>query len=83
MVKDRFVLSLSGRDAGRIHLIIEIIDENYVLIADGKHRKLEKPKKKKLKHLRIIDKNINVTDLTNRKLIRLINEIGRDYSAKR
>ncbi|MBQ4369729.1 MAG: hypothetical protein II784_01880, partial [Oscillospiraceae bacterium] len=31
--------------------------EEYVLLADGKGRKLEKPKKKKLKHIRIAGKS--------------------------
>ena len=45
------VVSVSGRDKNRIFMVTEIIDSNYVLIADGMLRKLEKPKKKKIKHL--------------------------------
>ncbi len=45
------VVSLSGRDKNRIFMVVEVIDQNYVLIADGMLRKLEKPKKKKIKHL--------------------------------
>lgn len=45
------VVSLSGRDKNRIFMVVEVIDQNYVLIADGMLRKLEKPKKKKVKHL--------------------------------
>ena len=45
------VISLSGRDKNRIFMVTEIIDSNYVLIADGTLRKLETPKKKKVKHL--------------------------------
>ncbi len=45
------VLSESGRDKGRIFMIVGIIDEAYVYIADGSLRKLENPKKKKIKHL--------------------------------
>jgi len=83
MIRGTVVLSLSGRDEGRIFAVIDIIDENYILIADGKHRKLDKPKKKKLKHLKIFDDKIDITDITNRKLNEYINEIRRDYSAKR
>ena len=46
-----FVLSLSGRDKGRTLMVVGIIDEAYVYIADGSLRKLENPKKKKIKHL--------------------------------
>lgn len=45
------VVSLSGRDKNRIFMVLEVLDSNYVLIADGMLRKLEKPKKKKVKHL--------------------------------
>lgn len=47
----QIVKSKSGRDKGRIFLITKIIDENYVAICDGDLRKLESPKKKKVKHL--------------------------------
>jgi large subunit ribosomal protein L14e len=45
------VKSRAGRDAGRYFVVKEIIDDSYVLIVDGSLRKLEKPKKKKVKHL--------------------------------
>ena len=51
-LKGDLAISECGRDMGRLFMITEIIDENYVMIADGSKRKLEKPKKKKLKHLK-------------------------------
>nr|WP_242840808.1 KOW domain-containing protein [Clostridioides mangenotii] len=42
----------SGRDKGRLFFIVKIVDDEYVLIADGKKRKLVKPKLKKVKHLK-------------------------------
>ncbi len=45
------VLSRSGRDKDRYFIIVGIVDEAYVYIADGSLRKLENPKKKKIKHL--------------------------------
>jgi len=47
----QFVKSKAGRDKDRIFIIIEIVDEQFVKIADGDIRKLEKPKIKKVKHL--------------------------------
>ena len=44
----RFVLLLAGRDMGRVALTLGGYDDRTVLIADGRLRKLEKPKKKKL-----------------------------------
>lgn len=51
----RVCISKSGRDQGRAFLITEVIEEPYVLIADGALRRLSKPKKKKLKHLELTD----------------------------
>ncbi|MBF4695824.1 KOW domain-containing RNA-binding protein [Fusibacter ferrireducens] len=47
----QFVKSKAGRDKDRIFIVIEIVDEQFVKIADGDIRKLEKPKMKKIKHL--------------------------------
>ncbi len=47
----RVCFSRQGRDKGRYFVITSIIDEQYVMIADGVFRKLAAPKKKKLKHL--------------------------------
>jgi len=49
------VISINGRDAGKRFIVIET-DEVYSLIADGKGRRLEKPKRKKNKHLKFESK---------------------------
>lgn len=48
----RVAVSKAGRDKGRLFIILER-DGDHVLIADGKLRKIEKPKRKKLMHLRL------------------------------
>ena len=48
----RIVLSKQGHDKGRWFAVVGLVDGKHVLIADGKTRKLEKPKKKQCKHLR-------------------------------
>ena len=48
------VLSLAGHDQGGIFVIYDIIDDDYVLIADGQSRSMEKPKRKKRKHLKVL-----------------------------
>ncbi len=45
------VLSKAGRDKGRYFVVLGVIDDNFVLIADGDLRKVDNPKKKKIKHL--------------------------------
>ncbi len=47
------VLSLCGHDAGS-YLFVLSTDEHYVLVADGKRRKLESPKRKKRKHVQLV-----------------------------
>ncbi|HSQ88554.1 KOW domain-containing RNA-binding protein [Romboutsia sp.] len=46
------VRATSGKEQGRLFFIIKIVDHEYVFIADGKKRKLGKPKLKKVKHLK-------------------------------
>ena len=45
------VQSTQGLDAGRDFVVVGIIDQSYVLIADGALRRIDRPKKKKVKHL--------------------------------
>lgn len=47
----QLVKSVAGRDKNRWMIVVEVIDDDYVLVADGKSRKIERPKKKKIKHL--------------------------------
>lgn len=54
------VTSTAGRDAGKNFVVIQIIDEPYVLIADGVYHKLASPKKKKIKHLVPTGKRVDV-----------------------
>ncbi len=49
----QLVKASCGRDQGKLFFIVKIVDKDYVLISDGKSRKLDKPKLKKIKHLNI------------------------------
>lgn len=51
----KVVISKAGRDICNYYIVIEQIDDNYVLLADGRLKTIEKPKKKKLKHLKMTD----------------------------
>lgn len=51
----RVVVSRAGRDSGKTFIIMNEINDEYVLVSDGKLRTEEKPKKKKLKHLIVTD----------------------------
>ena len=43
------VISTAGSDAGSLFYVLEA-DDTYLLLADGKGRRIEKPKRKKRKH---------------------------------
>jgi ribosomal protein L14E/L6E/L27E len=49
-----YVRSKAGRDKDRLFIVMKIVDEKYVLIADGDLRRIEKPKKKKIRHLALL-----------------------------
>ncbi|MEG2000352.1 MAG: KOW domain-containing RNA-binding protein [Evtepia sp.] len=44
------VRSLSGHDQGNFFYVVNIKEE-FVYLTDGKHRKIEHPKKKRMKHV--------------------------------
>ena len=46
------VKSAAGRDKSRFFVVLALEDGGFAYIADGRLRKTEKPKKKKLIHLR-------------------------------
>lgn len=52
------VLSKAGRDEGKKFIVIDIIDELYVMISDGDLRRIENAKRKKIKHLQITEEAI-------------------------
>ena len=52
------VISLQGRDEGSYYVIVEVRGDR-VLVADGVKRRLENPKIKNVKHLRLLPRNIS------------------------
>jgi len=47
----KVVNSKAGRDMHRKFIVVGLLNSEYVYISDGDLRKIEKPKKKKVKHL--------------------------------
>ncbi|MDD3654300.1 MAG: KOW domain-containing RNA-binding protein [Desulfotomaculaceae bacterium] len=45
------VSSIKGRDRGKYYLVVDILSQCMVLIANGEERKIENPKRKNVKHL--------------------------------
>jgi ribosomal protein L14E/L6E/L27E len=51
----RMAWSKAGRDKGKRYIIVETLDDRYVLVCDGVLRTLDRPKKKKMMHLSVTD----------------------------
>lgn len=49
----QLVKVLKGRDAGAVYVIVQIVDDKFVLIADGNKRKFDQPKRKNTQHLEL------------------------------
>lgn len=49
--RGRVVISTQGRDRGRPFLVLENLGDGMVTVADGLTHRLERPKKKKTRHL--------------------------------
>lgn len=47
-----FVISKAGRDQGRLFLVVQEVDADFVMIANGDLRKMDRLKKKRRKHLK-------------------------------
>ena len=78
--KSDIIVSLAGRDKGKLFYVVDL-EENYVLIADGKGRKLENPKRKKLKHVRRVSRTETRVALKIRNGDKVLNsELRRDLA---
>ena len=51
--KSHIVRSIAGRDKGRVFVVLDAEGE-FLILADGKLRQVEKPKRKKRKHTQFI-----------------------------
>ncbi|MDR0904482.1 MAG: KOW domain-containing RNA-binding protein [Ruminococcus sp.] len=64
------VISLAGRDKGKKMAVVGGGD-GFVLVADGKERRLYTPKRKNLKHVKATHERIDIMGLTDKALRRL------------
>ena len=85
--KSSLIVSKAGRDKGQLFYVIDT-DEQYVYLADGKSRRLEKPKRKKRKHVeqvprtesRIAEKIRNGEKVLNSELRKELASLGQKQS---
>ena len=83
------VISLNGRDAGKLFVVVATENE-YLFLADGKTRKQDKPKKKKIKHVKlegkapspVADKLMGGEKVTNNEIRRALAQYAATYGDK-
>ena len=75
LLKGSVVRAAAGRDGGG-YFVVTDADEKYCFIADGKSRKLVKPKRKNIKHIRVTDSMIDLNDITDKKLRNALKQFG-------
>ena len=52
-LKGRLAVSVMGRDQGKAYVVVNIIDEFFVQVADGTKKTLSCPKRKHKKHIAV------------------------------
>lgn len=75
ILQGSIVKSMAGHDKDSYYIITGI-DGEYVYIANGKERKLQKPKRKSIKHIAPTKTIINLTEISNKKIKKLLNEFS-------
>ncbi len=68
--KGTVVYSLAGHDKGDFQIVVEF-DDKYAKVCDGKYRPLERPKKKKLIHIKVTNTVLSEDSLKTNKSIRV------------
>lgn len=71
----QIVKVLRGRESGQYAIIVGLVDQKFVWIADGDKRKFDQPKKKNLLHLELQD---DISDV----VVNSLNETGRVTNGK-
>lgn len=80
----QLVRSSAGRDKGRLMIVTKTVDTDYVYVADGNLRKVENPKRKKIKHLKtlgiraetVADKLSNKRKVSNEEVRKALKELA-------
>lgn len=69
--------AIAGHDKDRVYVIIDE-DSEYVYLVDGKIRTLNKPKKKKRKHIQVIKQKYDVRKIDDVKIKRILKEWNKE-----
>ena len=85
IARSDIVKAAAGRDKGKLFFVVDVEDD-FLLLADGKSRRLERPKRKKRKHVvfqaridcRTTEKIRSGDRLTNSELRKTLAQFGGD-----
>ena len=85
IARSDIVRAIAGRDKGKVFFVLAV-EGDYLLLADGKSRRLERPKRKKRKHVvfqarvdcRTTEKIRSGDRLTNSELRKTLAQFGGD-----
>ena len=67
------VKSMAGHDEGNVYIIVDT-DPKFLYLVDGKIRTLDKPKRKKRKHVQPITKKYNVSGADDAAIRKILKE---------
>lgn len=73
----RMAWSKAGRDKGKPYVIVETLNDKYVLVCDGAIRTLERPKKKKLMHLSVTDSVFSGENMDDSNIANFLKSYGK------
>lgn len=73
--KGSIVRALAGRDKGGFFVVLDT-EGSFALIADGKRRRIQRPKRKKLKHLAPTNTVYNGSTQTNPQIRKALREFN-------
>lgn len=73
ITKGSVVIAKAGRDKGKAFAVIDVLGDREVLIADGKRRPIERPKRKNVIHLQMTHTTVDCIT-TNRQLRNILKE---------
>lgn len=71
----QIVKVLKGKDSESFYVVVEIVDDKFVLIVDGAKRKFDQPKRKNIQHLEL-------QPMISSEVVHSLQESGRVTNAK-
>ncbi len=75
----RICMKIAGRDAGKMAVVIDVLDDNYVML-DGQTRR----RKCNIEHLELIDKVVKIKkDASNKEVVAALNDLKIECEEKK